>query len=262
MQGSVGYNLVFAAVTCVICAVFVSGSAVALRDRQQANELLEKQRNVLLAAGLASEGEKLERAEVERRSEAIRQVVIDLRSGDEAPELDPAVFDQRSATADSETSREAPSNDAGVQRTPNHALVYELERDAGLDLVVLPVSGLGLWSTLHGFVALDADLVTVRGLTFYEHKETPGLGGEVDNPRWKSLWPGRRVFDGDQVRIEVVKGRAGSPEDDPYRVDGLAGATITSRGVSRLLRFWLGEHGFKPYLNRLQAKAEAEGSAG
>ena len=262
MQGSVGYNLVFAAVTCVICAVFVSGSAVALRDRQQANELLEKQRNVLLAAGLASEGEKLERAEVERRSEAIRQVVIDLRSGDEAHELDPAVFDQRSATADSETSREAPSNDAGVQRTPNHALVYELERDAGLDLVVLPVSGLGLWSTLHGFVALDADLVTVRGLTFYEHKETPGLGGEVDNPRWKSLWPGRRVFDGDQVRIEVVKGRAGSPEDDPYRVDGLAGATITSRGVSRLLRFWLGEHGFKPYLNRLQAKAEAEGSAG
>ena len=262
MQGSVGYNLVFAAVTCVICAVFVSGSAVALRDRQQANELLEKQRNVLLAAGLASEDEKLERAEVERRSEAIRQVVIDLRSGDEAPELDPAVFDQRSATADSETSREAPSNDAGVQRTPNHALVYELERDAGLDLVVLPVSGLGLWSTLHGFVALDADLVTVRGLTFYEHKETPGLGGEVDNPRWKSLWPGRRVFDGDQVRIEVIKGRAGSPEDDPYRVDGLAGATITSRGVSRLLRFWLGEHGFKPYLNRLQAKAEAEGSAG
>ena len=255
MQGSVGYNLVFAAVICVICAVFVSGSAVALRDRQVANELLEKQRNVLLAAGLASEDESLSREEVERRSEQIRQVVIDLESGDEAPELDPAVFDQRSATADSDTSAEAPPNDAGVQRLPSYVLVYELRDGSGsLDLVVLPVNGLGLWSTLYGFIALDADLKTVRGLTFYEHKETPGLGGEVDNPRWKSLWPGRRVFDGDEVRIEVVKGRAGPPEDDPHRVDGLAGATITSRGVGRLVRFWLGEHGFSPYLHRLQGE--------
>ena len=71
----------------------------------------------------------------------------------------------------------------------DQTLVYELRDDAGaLDLVVLPVHGLGLWSILYGFVALDADLETIRGLTYYEHKETPGLGGEVDNPRWKSLW--------------------------------------------------------------------------
>ena len=252
MQGSVWYNLVFAATICVVCAVFVSGSFVALRDRHLANELLEKQRNVLLAAGLASEDESLSREEVERRSEPVRQVVIDLQSG-EALEIDSAVFNQRSATTDPETSREAPSNQAGVPRMPDHALVYEL-RDGGgdLDLVVLPVSGLGLWGTLYGFIALDADLETVRGLTFYEHKETPGLGGEVDNPRWKSLWNGRRAIDGDTVRIEVVKGQAGDPDNDPYRVDGLVGATITSRGVSRLVRFWLGEHGFRPYFDRLR----------
>ncbi len=255
MQGSVGYNLVFAAMICVVCAVFVSGSAVALRDRQAANELLDKQRNVLLAAGLASEDERLPREEVERRSDSISQIVIDLRSGEAAPEIDAAAFDQLAATADSDTSQEAPPNDAGVQRLPHHALVYELRDDAGaLDLVVLPVNGLGLWSTLYGFIALDADLVTVRGLTFYKHGETPGLGGEVDNPRWKSLWPGRRVFEGDEVRVDVVKGRAGSPDDDPHRVDGLAGATITSRGVGRLLRFWLGEHGFRPYLARLHGE--------
>lgn len=254
MQGSVGYNLVFAAGICIVCAVIVSGSAVALRDRQAANELLEKQRNVLLAAGLASENESLSREEVERRSESFRQVVVELASGEEATELDSAIFDQRSATAGTNTSEEAPSNEAGLQRLPHHTLIYELRNRSGdLDLVVLPVNGLGLWSTLYGFIALDADLETVRGLTFYEHKETPGLGGEVDNPRWKALWPGRRVFDGDEIRIEVIKGRAGPPENDPHRVDGLAGATITSRGVGRLVRFWLGEHGFGPYLDRLQS---------
>ena len=134
-------------------------------------------------------------------------------------------------------------------------LVYELRDASGsLDLVVLPVSGLGLWSTLHGFIAIDADLETVRGLTFYEHLETPGLGGEVDNPRWKALWPGRKAFDGEEVRLAVIRGRAGPVAEDPYRVDGLAGATITSRGVTNLLRFWLGADGFGPYFDRLQDK--------
>lgn len=253
MQGSIGYNLRFAAGVCLVCAVFVSGSAVALRERQLANERLEKQRNVLEVAGLAAAAEELSPEEVARRSASIRPVVIDLGSGEESSEVDPADFDQRAASVDLATSSAAPPNDAGVPRVPHHALVYERrDADGTLDLVVLPINGLGLWSTLYGFIALDADLETVRGLTFYEHKETPGLGGEVDNPRWKSRWHGRRAFEGDEVRIEVIKGQAGQVDEDPYRIDGLAGATITSRGVSRLVRFWLGEHGFRPYLARLR----------
>ena len=257
MQGSVRYNLVFAAMVCAVCSVFVSGSAVSLRDRQDANRLLERQRNVLVAAGLAADDETLAPEEVARRFAPIRQIVVDLRTGEEAPDVDASTFDQRAATVDTSTSRAAPDNSAGLRRLPDHALVYELrDADGGLDLVVLPVNGLGLWSTLYGFVAMDADLETVRGLTFYEHLETPGLGGEVDNPRWKALWPGRRAFDGDEVRLEVVRGRAGSVADDPYRVDGLAGATITSRGVTNLLRFWLGSHGFAPYRDRLKARGD------
>ena len=157
----------------------------------------------------------------------------------------------------------APENTAGLTRLPDQVLVYELRDERGaLDLVVLPVSGVGLWSTLYGFVALDADLQTVRGLTFYDHGETPGLGGEVDNPRWKALWPGRTVFDGDEVRIEVIRGRAGPVDEDPYRIDGLAGATITSRGVTNLLRFWLGEQGFgrlsRPAAERGRVMASAK----
>lgn len=116
-------------------------------------------------------------------------------------------------------------------------------------MLVLPISGKGLWGTLYGYLAVGADTNTIRGITYYNHKETPGLGGEVDNPVWKSLWPDRKIYDSDwNVAIKVIKGAADSPESDPYHVNGLSGATITSRGVTNMLQFWLGEKGFGPYL--------------
>lgn len=253
MQGSALYNLGFAAVICVVCAIFVSSSAVSLRDLQAANRTLDMQRNVLMAAGLAASDERVPAEEVGERFRPIRQVVIDLATG-EPTDIDPATFNQRLADADPVSSDVAPSNDAGLTRIGHHALVYELldARDA-LELVVLPVRGLGLWGILYGFLALDADLETIRGLTFYEHKETPGLGGEVDNPRWKRLWDGRKAFDASGLpEIAVARGVAGPASEDPHRVDALAGATMTSRGVTNLLRFWLGEQGFASYLDRLR----------
>ncbi|MFQ5792182.1 MAG: Na(+)-translocating NADH-quinone reductase subunit C [Acidobacteriota bacterium] len=254
MHRSVSYNLGFATLVCVVCAVVVSTSAVSLRERQEFNAALEKQRNVLVTAGLAGEDESLTRQEIQERFSPIRQVVIDLATGDEVPDIDPRSFDQRKEAGDPATSRPAPDNPARVERLPNHALVYQLVGEDGeLRLLILPVEGKGLWSTLYGFLALDPDLETVRGITFYEHKETPGLGGEVDNPKWKALWAGRKVFDEDfHPRITVIKGRAGPPEEDPYRVDGLSGATMTSRGVTNLVRFWLGEDGFGTYLRKLR----------
>ena len=253
MHASVSYNLGFAAAVCIVCAIVVSSAAVALQDLQQENEALERRRNVLVAAGLAADDERVTAEEIATRFEAIQPVVIDLDSGELVSDLDPAEFDQRAATIDLATSQEAPENNAGLPRIPNRAVVYEIRDDNGaLELVILPISGMGLWSTLYGFVAVDADLNTVRGLTYYEHGETPGLGGEVDNPRWKALWPGRQVYEDNEVRIEVVRGSAGPAEADPYRVDGLAGATMTSRGVTNMLQFWLGEHGFRSYFDRLR----------
>lgn len=254
MQGSVLYNLGFAALICVACAIVVSSSAVSLRERQAVNQTLDMQRNVLVAAGLAAPDEGLEREEIEARFAPITQVVIDLATG-VPTDTDPTTFNARAAAADPDTSQAAPPNNAGLSRVADQTLVYELrDADGELDLVVLPVHGLGLWSILYGFVALDADLETIRGLTYYEHKETPGLGGEVDNPRWKSLWNGRKAFGPDGApAIEVIRGLAGPPEDDPFRVDGLAGATMTSRGVTNMLRFWLDEQGFGPYLATLRA---------
>ena len=93
---------------------------------------------------------------------------------------------------------------------------------------------------------------SVLGLTFYEHAETPGLGGEVDNPRWKAQWPGKQIMDdGGNIKLHILKGKAEQP--DAYTVDGLSGATLTTRGVDNLIHYWLGEHGFGPYLARIRA---------
>jgi Na+-transporting NADH:ubiquinone oxidoreductase subunit C len=249
-----GYTVLFSAAICLVCAVMVSTAAVSLRDRQMANAELDRRVNVLRAAGVMREDEVLPREEIERRFGMFDVVAVDLRTGEEAVEFDPQGYDPRRAQRNMATSLPAPRNDAQITRLPHHALVYKKMDDQGeLELVVLPVEGMGLWATMYGFVALGPDLRTVRGLTYYQHGETPGLGGEVDNPRWRALWPGREAVD-EQGRpvIEVVRGLAGPVDQDPHRVDGLAGATITARGVTAMLRFWLGPHGYGPYLDRLR----------
>ena len=248
------YTIAFSAVVCVVCAVLVSSAAVSLRDRQMANSELDRKRNVLRAAGVAREDETLPAGEVERRFASFQVVAVDLRTGQEDPNFQTAGYDARRAQGDPTASRPVPANPAQITRLPNHAVAYKkLDADGKLELLILPIEGKGLWSTMYGFLALGPDLRTVRGLAYYQHGETPGLGGEVDNPRWKALWPGRQVFDPQgRPAIEVIRGRAGPPDADPHRVDGLSGATITSRGVSAMLQFWLGEQGFGPYLNHYQ----------
>ena len=155
-------------------------------------------------------------------------------------------------------SRVAPTNRAGITRLPLKSLVYERVAGDEIELLILPIEGKGLWSTLYGFLALAPDTTTIEGMTFYEHGETPGLGGEIDNPRWKSLWKGRLAYDAEwQPAITVIKGAAGPAEDDPYRIDGLSGATLTCRGVSDLVQFWLSSDGFEPFLAKFRAERSA-----
>jgi Na+-transporting NADH:ubiquinone oxidoreductase subunit C len=256
----VSYIIGFCLAICLVCAVLVSLSAVGLKPMQDLNKQLDRQKKVLSVAGLFdSDSDQSAEAIQALYNQRIKTIVVDLKSGeiDREATLDVANFDQQKAKKDPATSKSVPKNLAGIPRIPNQATVFlvsknEIAEDgSGFDLssYIFPVEGKGLWSTLLGFVALDTDLNSIQGLTFYQHGETPGLGGEVDNPSWKAKWPGRKVFDAEgKIKIKVKKGMAGKPEEDPYQVDGLAGATITSNGVSHLLSFWLGESGFGPYI--------------
>lgn len=260
MEHSRAYIIGFAAAVCVVCSIFVAGSAVGLHERQLANATLDRQTKVLDVAGLIEEGADVDAEAIGRIfEESIRSKIIDFTSGQYDESVDPETYDATRLALNPATSWVPPANMAKVLRRPIQGLVYHVVGDdGGVSQVILPIEGKGLWSTLKGFLALDRDLQTIRGITYYSHKETPGLGGEVDNPKWKALWPGRKAFGEDGTpRISVVKGQAGPPSDDPYKVDGLSGATITSRGVTHMLDFWLGEHGYGPYINRIQDQGGA-----
>ncbi len=255
------YTFVFATVVSIVCALLIAVSAVGLHERQEANALLYRQKNVLLAAGLAKPDEDLSRREILKRfDERIKVRLVDLKSGELVPEnrQDARSYDQRKARNDPEQSRTAPPNDARVSRLPYLGAVYLVAKGNLVEQVVLPIEGMGMWGTVYGFIAVDRDGNTVRGLTIYDQKETPGLGGEIGNPRWQSLWLGRKIYDaGWEPALTVIKGSAGPPEQDPYHIDGLSGATITSNGIARVMKFWMSQDGWAPFLRRFR-----EGKAG
>ena len=255
---STGYIVGFASVVCVVCSLFVSGTAVALKERQVTNKILDRQKNVLSVA----DAEKFTPDALKAMSadevdaaftDGIRARIVNLETGeyvDEVAGMDSTVYDQQRALLDPALSYEAPENSAKVLRMPHHATVYQVVENDKVTTLILPVEGKGLWSTLYGFIALDSDTTTVKGLTFYQHAETPGLGGEVDNPTWKGKFPGKKAFDENwEPKLNVAKSIS---RDPVYQVDGLSGATLTSRGVTYLIQFWLGDEAFGPYLENFR----------
>lgn len=252
-QFSSRYIYFFALALCLVCSTLLSFAAVGLRDRQESNKQLDKKKSVLYAARLLAPSDDASAERIAELFANIEAKVVDIETGAYVEGADPETFDE-----DSVEWVPAPENMAGVSEIPEHVRVFLVKENGKLDMVVLPIFGKGLWGTLYGFFAVDADMETARGITYYNHKETPGLGGEVDNPKWKNRWPGRKIYDGEgDVALQVIKGTAGDVAEDPYHVDGLSGATITSRGVSNMLHFWLGDKGFGPYLDQLENETEA-----
>ena len=235
----------------IVCAVFVSAATVMLKPVQEVNQALDRKRNILAAAGMLVEGRS-----VEEQFSQISTRLVDLRTGRFSDDEDPQKYDQRrAAKSPSQSEQLSVEQDlAKIGRREHYATVYVVENSTGgVDKVILPVRGYGLWSTLYGFIAMEADANTIAGLGFYQHGETPGLGGEVDNPRWIAFWPGKEVYRDGEVAVSLIKGSVDpASANAPWQVDGLAGATLTARGVTNLLHFWLGENGFQPFLNNLR----------
>ncbi len=235
-------------VLCLVCSVIVSGAAVALKDRQEANQLHNQRTNILLAGGLI-EPRDATRERVNELFDQIHVRVVDLRTGEFTDEISAAEYEQLRAANDPAMSDRLDQDPAGIRRLERYGLVYLVGDIDNPDRIILPVRGAGLWSTLHGFLALEGDANTIAGLGFHDHAETPGLGGEVDNPRWIGQWPGKKVYE--EGTHQPRLGLASNP-DPKHEVDTLAGATLTARGVTNLLRFWTGEQGYGAFLAKFR----------
>lgn len=249
---SIQKTLLVAFTLCIVCSVLVAGAAVLLKPAQVANKALDRKANILAAAGMLEPG-----VSVEEQFKQITSRIIDLRTGTFADDYSvPATgFEPKKVAKDPQTSIALGDDDlAKIKRRENFTEVYLVGEPGNYEKIILPIRGYGLWSTLYGFLALESDFNTVAGLGFYEHGETPGLGGEVDNPRWKAMWPGKEIYDDGDVAIELIKGNVDSSTPNAEnKVDALSGATLTSRGVGDMLRFWMGELGYQSFLENLRS---------
>ncbi|MDH3739126.1 MAG: NADH:ubiquinone reductase (Na(+)-transporting) subunit C [Alphaproteobacteria bacterium] len=242
-------TLGIALLVALVSATVVSVTAVTLKPLQLAN--LERQRQARMEAMIAAlpgMADILREAGVT----SLETRLVDLDTDSFSTDIDPINYDQRAAAFDPELSMALPSevDVANIGRRASLALVYVLRRGKEIALIVLPVHGSGYQSTIYAYLALEGDLNKVAALTVYEQGETPGLGSQVEDPAWQALWPGKEIADATgAIRISVVRGQASGP----HEVDGITGATRTMTGITNMLHFWLGDHGFGPFLARLRS---------
>ncbi|MEQ8409163.1 MAG: Na(+)-translocating NADH-quinone reductase subunit C [Gammaproteobacteria bacterium] len=257
---SINKTLFVAFCLCVACSIIVSGTAVVLKPRQDENRILDRNKNVLSAAGLYDPAVD-DDSNVAALFAQFTPRIVDLQAGEflsseEVSDLgiDIATYDQRTVLNDPAYSNAVPADEdiADIKRRVQYPMLYLQEIDGVVETIVLPINGYGLWGIMYGFLALEGDGNTVKGISYYELRETPGLGAEVRNPSWMAQWPGKQIYDASgEVALTVVKG-TGSGQ---YEIDGLSGATLTTRGVDNMIEYWLGDNGYGPILDQFRSAA-------
>lgn len=250
-KDSVARTLLVAFFVSLICSVLVSTSVILLRPKQQENQLANSgHRNVIQLI------ESIERTgNVEAILKRIDTRLVDLTTGEYVTDIDVSQFNPREAASDTNLSVAIPLDldIAMIERRAKFATVNLVKENNRIKYIVLPVYGSGMWSTLYGYIALEGDGDTIAGMKIYEHGETPGIGDKVENPEWLGKWQGKHIYKEDGMpAIEIVKGKVSA--DTKNQIDALTGATKTGVGVTNLLRYWFGNHGFQPYLKRLRNK--------
>ncbi len=266
-------TIAIAVALCLVCAVLVSFAAVALKPLQVGNKAADMKKNILDVAGLLEDGADINKA----FSDKIEAKIVDLETGEYVENINADEYDQRKAAKDPVQNVSIPKDKdiAHIRVKAKYAKVFLVKENGGIKSIILPINGYGLWSTLYGFLSLDPDGQTVQSINFYDQQETPGLGGEVVNPKWRALWKGKKVYaETDQPSLEkgliteadvgepalsLIKGSVDNTKaGSQYQVDGLAGATLTSTGVTNLVRYWTSNEGFAPYLKKVRTVKEVK----
>ena len=253
MNDSVTKTLGVAFVICLVCSLVVSFAAVNLRDLQKENATNNQSIKILQAAKIYDSS-----IDVKIQFSKLEMKYVDFNSGKILDSYENFViedYDQLKSTRNPNlsTSLNASEDIAIIKNRENVGKFFIVRNeDSSIDKLILPIRGYGLWGTLYGYMAIEEDFNTVAGLEFYDHKETPGLGAEVDNPKWKAMWPGKKIYENDEVKLAVMKGKVETDDANiDYKVDGLSGATLTSRGVTNMISYWFGESGYAKLFKEL-----------
>ena len=250
-------------VTAVVCSAMVSAAVVVLRPIQLNNQLLDRSRNIMALTGLLPVGEVVEDETMLELFKSLDARIADLDEGRFDDSIDPQTFDHRRAAGDPDLSSAVPAGQdlARLGRRSRYAPVYIVWDGDRMDRMILPVRGAGMWSMIYGYIALEPDLSTIAGMTFYEQNETPGLGDQITHPQWLAGWKGKQVYDHLGTPLFAVSEGEVNPASVHaiYHVDGITGATVTGNAVTDLVRYWFGPHGYRPLLEQLKAHPPERG---
>ena len=253
MNESIIKTISVAFAVCLICSLVVSTAAVSLRDQQKENKLNDRRIKILKVADIYNPN-----LSIAEQFRSLESKFVDFNTGiilDEYMNLDIEEYDQVLVTKNPTMATKVPTSEdiAIIKNRENIGKIYLLRDELkNIDKVILPIRGYGLWGTLYGYISIEDDFNTVSGIEFYDHKETPGLGAEVDNPKWKSSWKGKKIYQNNEVALKVIKGKVETDDmQASYKIDGLSGATITSRGVSNMVEYWFGNSGYSLLLKEL-----------
>lgn len=237
---------------CLVCSVLVSSAVVALEPFKAAAVANDRQVSILRVAGVETQG-----TVAQTYAAHIEAQLLDLESGeilaDRQSEADGYNFPSYAANPELSVAIPADEDLAGIRRHSTLMPIYLAKDDEGrVTRVILPFYGAALWSTAYGYVAIAPDGNTIDAVTFYQHGETPGLGGEIDNPRWQELWVGKKIEnENGELAFTIVKNADHTGPLKDYQVDALSGATLTTNGIRHAAQYWLGSV-YKPFLDKLR----------
>jgi len=240
----------------LVCSSLVSATVVILRPIQLNNLLLDRSRNIMQLTGLLPAGLDVPDDEMLSLFKSLDARIVDIDAAVFDASIDPYGFDKRKAANTPELSVAIPAefDRVGLGRRSSLAPAFLVWQDEEFKRIILPIHGNGMWSTLYGYIALESDLNTIADVKFYKQNETPGLGDQITRPEWLAQWRGRRIYgERGELRFAVSGDRV-----DPgslsaaFEVDALTGATVTTDAVTRLVHYWFGPHGYRPFLDRLR----------
>ena len=232
MRQSNLYIILYSAAITVVCGGALAIASQGLKPMQDANIEMERKQNILATVMDLNEDINIEEIYKSR----IKEMVIDYNGNAKAG----------MKASDVNIAKE-------YKKKPEERLlpVYEFLDQADstkVDNAILPVYGYGLWNNIWGFVALESDLNTVRGVKFAHAGETPGLGARIESDEVQSRFKGKTILEaGELMSIVIQKGEGNDYSNDKHKVDGMSGATLTGKGVNNMLKDY-----FACYLNYLK----------
>jgi Na+-transporting NADH:ubiquinone oxidoreductase subunit C len=209
----------YAAILTVVCGGLLAFASESLKEKQQANIALEQKKNILATVMELKENDDPSAIYAKQ----VKAFVIDyngnIQEGLKAEDV--AVASE-------------------YKKTPDQRLlpVYEFSNESGqVESVVMPVFGYGLWNNIWGYISLESDFNTIKGVKFAHAGETPGLGARIDSDEIQDRYRSKAIFNGDQVAsITMMKGEGMDYANDKHKVDGMSGATLTAKGVNNMLQ--------------------------